>query len=552
MDTMTCAPDLILHNARVYTVNEKQPWAQAIAIRKHRIMAVGTDAEILPLADGATQIRDLGGKLVLPGFCDAHIHLLNYCLGLRLVGLAGTRSRAEMLQRMAARAAVTAPGDWIVGQGWNESFWGETDFPTAQDLDPVTGRDKPALCYRSDMHGAVANTAALHRAGVTAATPNPPGGVIDRDAHGQPTGVLRELAIDLVASHIPEATLAERETALLAGMRELHKVGVTAVHAQRIKDNPDGPQEWSALLSLREKGQLQIRIACNIAAHDLPHLVGLGLRTGFGDDTLRLGHVKVFSDGSLGSRTAWLLEPFVKLSAREPDNLGVNVTPPEQMAREFRMATLAGFPISVHAIGDHANRVVLDIFEELADAGLKPPIPHRIEHVQIIAPADLPRLARLKITASVQPLHATDDMDTADRFLGPRGAHMYNFRSLLAHGVLVAFGSDAPVADTNPFLGIHAALTRQRPDRMDAAPWYPDERIGLAESIYAYTLGAARAVGWESEIGSLEAGKRADLIVVDRDLFALEQAGLRGSEIADTRVLLTLFNGVVVHAVDGR
>jgi predicted amidohydrolase YtcJ len=303
------------------------------------------------------------------------------------------------------------------------------------------------------MHSAVVNTAALRLAGVTATTANPPGGVIDRDASGQPTGFLRELAIDLVAQHTPPPTAAEHDAALRAGMAALHRLGITAVHAQRIKDGDDGPREWASLLRLRAAGALHLRVACNVAAHEMVHLAGLGLRTGFGDDYLRLGHVKVFADGSLGSRTAWLLAPFVKLTPEEADNTGVCVTPPAQMAEEFRRAAELGFPISIHAIGDRANRVVLDIFEELASSAPAPAVPHRIEHVQIIDPADLPRLAQLGVTASVQPIHATDDMDTADLFLGERGRIMYNFRSLIASGALVAFGSDAPVADPTRLLG---------------------------------------------------------------------------------------------------
>jgi predicted amidohydrolase YtcJ len=546
LNALDPAPDLILYNARIYTVDDAMPWAQAIAVRRHRIMAMGEDAAVLPLGGPQTQRIDLGGKLVLPGLCDAHIHLLAWATSLQAPPLAQATSKAAMLQMVAARAAALEPGDWLTGWGWNESRWGETAFPSAADLDPVTG-DHPALLLRSDGHGAVANRAALAAAGITADTPNPPGGVIDRRPDGSPTGLLRELAIDLVERHIPPPTAGQIDTALSAGAAQLHKLGVTAVHTQRMKDNPDGRLEWPGLLRLRENGRLKLRVNCNIAAHDLPHVHALGLRSGLGDSYLRIGHIKVFADGSLGSRTAWLLAPFVKLQPDAADDYGVNVTPAAQMAAEFRQACELGFPISVHAIGDHANRVVLDILEELHASAPQPRTPHRIEHVQIIDPADLPRLAQLGITASVQPIHATDDMDTADLFLGARGAHMYNFHSLLASGALVAFGSDAPVADPNPFLGFHAALTRQRPERMDRPAWYPAERVTLEQTIFAYTLGAARAAGWERMIGSLAPGKLADLVVLDRDLFALTQQGITGREVADTQVVMTLFGGEIVH-----
>jgi predicted amidohydrolase YtcJ len=422
MPSLSNVPDLILINARVYTVNEAQPLAQAVAIRKHRFVAVGSDAEILRLAGTDTTVLDLNGKLILPGICDAHIHFYEWSLSLQEVQLAGTRSKAEMMDRIAERAAQPVEGEpaeaWIIGRGWNESRWGETDFPTAADIDATIGFDRPALFWRADMHGAVASTAALRLAGISAETPNPDGGVIDRDEAGNPTGVLRELAIALVADCIPRPSETELEDALINGIRTLHSLGITAIHDQRMKDQDDGPRMLAAYRRLRERSMLKLRVNCNIAAHDLPHLAGLGLRSGFGDDYLRLGHVKLFTDGSLGTRTAWMLEPFERLEPDEVENIGVNVTPPAQMAREFRQATELGFPISVHAIGDRANRTVLDIFEELADAGLEPPLPHRIEHVQIIDPIDLPRLAQLGITASVQPIHATDDIDTANRFHG--------------------------------------------------------------------------------------------------------------------------------------
>ncbi len=546
LNALDPAPDLILFNARIYTVSAALPWAQAIAVRRHRILALGDDAAVLALAGPQTRRIDLRGKLVLPGLCDAHIHLLAWATGLQAPPLAAAQSKAEMLRMVAGGAAALAPGAWLTGWGWNESRWGETAFPCAADLDPVTG-DHPALLLRSDGHGAVANSLALAAAGITADTPNPPGGVIDRAPDGQPTGVLRELAIDLVERHISPPAPAQVDAALAAGAAALHKLGVTAVHTQRMKDNPDGRLEWPGLLRLRENGALKLRVNCNIAAHDLPHVQALGLRSGFGDGFLRVGHIKVFADGSLGSRTAWLLAPFVKLQPEDAPNTGVSVTPPQQMAAEFRQAVELGFPISVHAIGDRANRVVLDILEELATSAPQPRTPHRIEHVQIINPADLPRLAQLGVTASVQPLHATDDMDTADLFLRERGEHMYNFRSLFASGALVAFGSDAPVADPNPFLGFHAALTRQRPERMDRPAWYPAERVTLAQTIYAYTLNAARAGGWERMIGSLTPGKLADLVVLDRDLFALAAGDITGREIADTQVVMTLFGGEIVY-----
>jgi predicted amidohydrolase YtcJ len=538
-------PTLILHNGRIYTVNPDQPWATAVAIREAHIVAVGADSEILPLAGPQTRLLDLDGRLLLPGLCDAHIHFYDWSLSRRLVDLTGCADKAEMVQRIADRAGQTPAGQWIVGRSWNEVGWRERRLPTRHDLDPVTG-DRPAIFWRSDMHSAVANSAALQLAGLADDSLDPEGGKLGRDGDGRLNGLLYELAINPIRRLIPDPTEAELDEALQAATAVLHQWGVTAVHDQRMKDHQDGPIALAAYQRLRRRGQLRQRVNCNIAAHDLPHLAALRLQTGLGDDYLRLGHIKLFADGAMGSRTAWMLEPFVKQDAGEPDNHGMSVTPVAQMAAEIRQAVELGFPASIHAIGDRAIRELLDIFEELAQTTPQPPVPHRIEHVQIIHPDDIPRLARLNLTASVQPIHATDDIDTADLVLGERASRAYNFRSLMTTGALVALGSDAPVANANPFLGFHAAICRQRPERRHLPPWYPDERLTLAQTIFGYTLGAARAAGWQEVIGSIAPGKRADLILLDRDLFALVEQGVQGTEIADTQVLLTLFDGQIV------
>jgi predicted amidohydrolase YtcJ len=543
-------PDRILYNAQLYTVDAQLPHATALAIRDGLILAVGDDAEILGLRGPHTVCLDLQTRLALPGLCDAHIHLYEWALNQTRLNFANTRSLTEMLAMIAARAAGAEPDAWLIGQGWNESWWGETAFPTAADLDAVTGPELPTLVWRSDMHVAVANSAALRTAGITAATEPPDGGVIDRHADGAPTGVLRELAIDLVARLIPEPTDSELDAALAEAIRVLHRLGITAIHDQRIKDGREGPRMLAAYQRLRRTGRLALRVNCNIAAHQLSDLAALGLQAGFGDDRLRLGHVKVFADGSLGSRTAWMLAPFAKQHPNEPDNWGVSVTPPDLMAAEFRRAAELGFPISVHAIGDRANRVVLDIFEESRYSTPPLAMPHRIEHVQTIDPDDLPRLAELGVTASVQPLHAPDDRLTAARYLGDRGRFTYAFRSLADSGALLAFGSDAPVADANPWLGIHAALFRRRPGRPVADAWQPEQAITLPEALHAYTLGAAQAGGWQRTIGALSPGKRADLIVLDRNLLDLQHDADRQDEIAATQIVLTLFDGRVVHSTE--
>lgn len=543
-------PTLIIHNARIYTVDASIPWAEAIAVTGHTITAIGSNQAIQRLAGPVTRLIDARGRLILPGLCDAHIHMHEFSINRTRPHLASARSRAEMLEMIAMYAQNMPANSWIVCQGWNESWWGERDFFTARDLDKVTQPGQPALVYRSDMHIAVANSAALAIANLTHDTPNPDGGIIDRDPEGAPTGVLRELAIALVKQHITPPTAEELIDIVQVGAKSLHRMGITAVHDQRIKDAGEGQTMLTVYQRLRRSGLLPLRVNCNIAAHQLSALAALGLQSGFGDDYLRLGHVKVFADGSLGSRTAWMIEPFEAQGTNEPANFGVNLTSPEQMASEFYQAQRLGFPISVHAIGDRANRVVLDIFEEIAPQLPPPPIPHRIEHVQTIQPQDLPRLAKLNITASVQPIHLTDDRELTDRFWGARAANTYAFESLHEGKIRLAFGSDAPVADPNPFLGIHAALARRRPG--DPRPaWQPQECLAIEPILHAYTLGAAEAAGWQSTIGSLSPGKRADIIILDRNIFELAAKPSSTDEIALTEVLTTIFDGEIVYTHPG-
>lgn len=541
------APNLILHHGRIYTVDSELPWAEAVAVTGNRITAVGRNAEILSLAEAQTELIDLEGRLLLPGLCDAHIHLYYWSLARKLVDFANCPSKEAMLARIGRWMETAPPEMWVSGWGWNEVGWPDKGLPTRQDLDGVTGLNRPAIFWRSDMHAAVANSAALQAAGITESMADPAGGIIGRDENGHPNGLLLELAINLVLERMPPWPADFLDQALSESMAELNRLGITAVHDQRMKDQEDGPPALATYQRLRKKEALTLRINCNIAAHHVHHVAALGLSSSFGDQYLRLGHIKLFTDGSMGSQTAWMLSPYEKKRSDEVDNFGVNVTPPEEIADTFQQAVDAGFPISIHAIGDRANRNVLDIFEELVAAGPQPTVPHRIEHVQIIDPADLPRLATLGITASVQPLHILDDMVTAENMLGARADRVYRFQSLLESGALLALGSDAPVANPNPFLGIHGAVYRQQPDNMASEAWYGAERLTMAQTIEGYTLSAAKAAGWEDFSGSITPGKVADLIVLDRDLFALEAQPIFSSEIAETEVLMTIFDGRIVH-----
>jgi predicted amidohydrolase YtcJ len=545
---MRAKPTLILHNGRIWTADDSLPWAQSLAISGNHILAVGSDAEIEDSFPTDCRRIDLQQKLCLPGLWDAHIHFYYWSLGLEQVILAGCQSLQEMLQRVQENLGEHSGNAWSTGWGWNETFWEDSALPTRHDLDALTGLERPALFFRSDMHSAVANTAALALAGLLEPGREVVGGVIDRDSQGLPTGVLRELAINLVKDHVPAPTGEHTDRALMRGNQELHRLGITGICEQRMKDQEDGPKALAAFARLNRRKDLHLRVSCNIAAHNLPLVEALGVSSTMGDERLRLGHIKIFSDGTLGSRTAFMLEPFLPGSHDDHDDLGMMLTPPEQIASELQRAVDVGFPVSIHAIGDRANRLCLDLFEELRASGAEPPaVPHRLEHVQILADEDVNRLAQIGVTASLQPVHILDDMDTADAYLGDRADRAYRLKSLHESGVLLAFGSDAPVAEINPFHGIHGALYRQRPERMERGPWQPQEILGLEPTLKAYTIGAAQAAGWGRLTGSLQPGKKADLCVLDRDLFQLVESGVKGREIVDTQVVMTMFDGEIVH-----
>ncbi|RME81826.1 MAG: amidohydrolase [Caldilineae bacterium] len=533
--------DLILYNAHIYTQWPRHAWVEAVAIHGGRILACGSDEEILPLARARTTCINLEGRLVLPGFTDSHIHFYDIAWRRGQLALYDAVSLQDLQARVRAYGRGLAPGAWLVGYGWNESSWPDPRFPTRHDLDPLTD-GHPAILWRTDLHAAVANTAALQAAGIGPQTPDPPSGVIDRDDEGRPTGVLRELAINLVRRIIPPQEEKTATANLLAAAEELHRLGIVAVHDQRMKDHhEEGPEALQTYTRLRYSGQLPLRVSCNIEAAHLDHLIMLGLKSGFGDEWVRLGHVKLFADGSLGARTAWMLEPY----EGEPHNRGMYLTPPEEAAALIQRAHRHGLAISIHAIGDRANREVLDIFAEVlaGESEQRPLIPHRIEHVQTIQPQDQPRLAEMGITASVQPIHCTDDIPNTDRFWGERGRNTYPFRTLLQLGTNLAFGSDAPVASPNPWWGIHAAVTRRRRDGEPSGGWYPEQCLTVAEAVEAYTLGAARAIAQEHQQGRLAPGYLADLVALDRDIFACPPR-----EIADTQVDLTVLDGRIVHS----
>ena len=494
----------LIYNARIYTLNPAQETASALLIERGEIIAVGGDE----LLDARAEKFDLGGRVVLPGLTDAHIHLQHYALGLQKIDCE-TPTLEECLRRVAERVKTTKEGEWVLGHGWNQNEWGT--WPSVRDLDSIAP-NHPVYLTAKSLHAAWANTAALKLAGITVSTPNPENGEIQRDERGQPTGILLESAMELVSAKIPQPSVEAVAESIRAAQPILWKMGLTGVH------DFDRRVCFMALQQLHTRGELKLRVVKTIPVEDLDHAHELGLRSGFGDDWLRIGNVKAFMDGALGPRTAAMFQPYLN----EPENRGILNMDGEHLFELARRAADVGLAMTVHAIGDRANHEVLDAYEQLRGYEREHELSHlrhRIEHVQVLHPDDAARLSALNVIASMQPIHATSDMHMADRYWGERSRLAYAWRTQLSHGARLAFGSDAPVESPNPFLGLVAAVTRQRAGESGES-WIPEEKLTMREAVEAYTIGAAYAAGMESRLGTLSAGCLADLIVLEKDPFA--------------------------------
>ena len=503
----------LLHNARIHTLDPVRPDASALVIEAGRIVAVGGE-ELLTEFNPAGQ-KDMGGRIILPGLTDAHIHLQEYAISLQAVDCE-LDTREEILNRVAEQIHRLLPGEWVRGHGWNQNTWGG-EWPTAADLDAVAPEDPIYLTAKS-LHVSWANSTALKLAGITASTPDPADGYIQRDAHGHPTGLLFEAAVKLVEAAIPQPrpeTLAKIFQQLIP---DLFRMGLTGVH------DFDKRTCFQALQILHERGELRLRVVKSIPLELLPQAAELGLRSGFGDDILRIGSVKLFADGALGPHTGAMFEAYVD----DPQNRGILILNGEQFFEYGRLAAKNGLSLAVHAIGDRAVHEILEGFTLLRayerEQGL-PVLRHRFEHVQTIHPEDAGRLGELELIASMQPVHAPSDMFMADQFLGRRAALSYAWRTQLQHGARLAFGSDAPVENPNPFHGLHAAVTRCRADGSPGPDgWYPEQRLTVHDALAGFTLGPAYAAGMEDRLGRLSAGFLADLIVVETDPFKCDPA----------------------------
>ncbi len=533
---------LVLTNGRIYSQDLSNPFSTAVAISGNQILALGNDQKIRSLLGTNGEWIDLAGRCVVPGLVDAHVHFQGYSLSLQRIDLSGAKSLDESLERIHNGISDYREGDWIEGRGWNQNDWDDGKFPSAAYLDQIVSRIPVMLRHKSG-HAAWVNSRALRLAGIGTDTPDPPGGEIQRDETGNPTGILFEDAMKLVGHIIPRSSEARLVDAMRGAQDHCLRNGLTGIH------DFDGRACFGALQTMRLNHELNLRVVKNIPVGRLDHAIGLGLRTGFGDNQLRVGGVKIFADGALGPRTAAMIEPYES----EPDNRGIEVTEKEEMASMAKEASTNGLSVTIHAIGDRANHDVLDVFEALAnldDSGrmsgsrisdsassnsFAHGLRHRIEHAQILHPDDFKRFAQLGVIASMQPIHATSDMEMADLHWGARAEYGYAWRTMLDEATVLAFGSDAPVDPIEPLTGIYAAVTRRRPD---GAPgpggWYPEQRLTMAETINAYTIGPAFASGREDWMGSISPGKLADLTIFDRDIYSIPQEELLDVSVAGT------------------
>ncbi len=524
-------------SGRIYTLDASLPLVEALAVRDGRIVAAGR-AEELRDAFSAFRHVDLGGRSVVPGFVDSHIHLPSYGISLRRVDLQPARTLREAAALVAAAVKRERSGAWVRGRGWDKNVWPEGRFPAKEDLDPVSP-DHPVVLSSKDGHLLWVNSAALRLAGVDRRTPDPPGGEIVRGARSEPTGILKEEATQVIWRAVPPDGAETVERGITDATAAVHRWGIVGVHNFVGADADDGSAAFAAFQRLEARGMLKLRVWATLPVTALDTAPDAEMRTGSGTAWLRVGPVKIFADGTLGSQTASMLEPFDGLAG----NTGIAIYGREELSALVARAVTRGFWCAIHAIGDRANRWVLDAYEAAAEASHRSGARHRIEHVQLLHPDDLSRLARLRVMASMQPIHATSDRDIAERYWGRRSRFAYAWRALLDRGTVLAFGSDAPVETPDVFQGLYAAVARRRATEPDGAPWHPEQALTVEEALRAYTVGPAYASGEEDVRGTLGVGRLADFVVIDRDLLRVTP-----EEMLHARVDATVIGGEMVYS----
>jgi predicted amidohydrolase YtcJ len=524
------ATDLIVIATHIYTADTTHPAAEAFVVHGDRIAFVGSQRDAVAHALPGARALVFHGRTILPGLADAHAHLLSLGRSLQNVDLTGAASYDEVIARVVARARSTPKGKWIFGRGWDQNRWRDKQFPVHDALSRAVP-DHPVVLDRVDGHAVLANAKAMALAGVTAATPDPNGGRIERKPGSrEPTGVFVDNAEDLVRHAVPPLSDREIDNALLAAQREVHRWGLVSVH-----DAGEGERTLGRLEELARSGRLTLRVYAMVADDSaaLAHAFARGPQSALDGGHLWIRAVKLYADGALGSRGAALLAPY----SDDPGNAGLVVTPPAHLRDVAVRALRAGFQVATHAIGDRGNRIALDAYE----AALKevPTKDHRfrIEHAQVLSPEDIPRFAKLGVIPSMQATHQTSDMPWAEARLGPariKGA--YAWRSLLNTGVIIPNGTDFPVEAVNPLLTFHAAVTRQNPENQPPGGWYPEQRMTREEALASMTRWAAYA-GFQDEVmGSLAPGKYADFVVLDRDIMTAPAESILATCVVETYV----------------
>jgi hypothetical protein len=520
-------------NAKVWTVDAQKPEAQAVAVSGGRILAVGSDAEIKKFIGKSTRVVDVNGKRVLPGLIDNHTHFMSGGFQLESIDLRYAENEAEFALIIKKRAEEY-PGRWMTGGDWDHDRWRGGRLPTKELIDRFTS-NTPVFVNRYDGHMALANSYVLKLAGVTRDTPDPPGGTIIRDPKsGEPTGVLKDEAMSFVYRIIPDPGEVEMIEAARRALAEARKYGLTSIQDMSTAEH------LRVYQTLKARGELTARFFCRLPVSQTDHLIRTGVEVPFGDEWIRIGSLKAFADGSLGSSTALFFEPFT--SDPTTKGLASDIVIDGRLEKWALAADKAGLQMSVHAIGDSANSIILDLVEKLATINRTWDRRFRIEHAQHIRPADFARFARLGVIASVQPYHAIDDGRWAESRIGhERCKTTYAFRTFLDNKVVLTFGSDWTVAPLNPMLGIYAAVTRRTTDGKNPNGWFPEQKISVEEAIQAYTLNNAYAAFEEKEKGSLEVGKLADLVVLSDDILKIDPVG-----IEQVKAEMTVLGGKVV------
>jgi len=521
--------DLIVTNARIYTVDEARPSAQALAVKDGKFLFAGSEREVMALRGTATKVVDANGRTIIPGMVDAHAHLLGLGEALQQVDLTGTRSYDEVVARVVAAAKGQPAGKWIVGRGWDQNDWADTRFPTHDALSRALPNN-PVYLTRVDGHAGLANAAAMRAASVTAKTPDPRGGRLERGASNEPTGVFVDNAQGLIERVIPPPTREDTRKALQAAITESHRYGLVGIH-----DAGESRSTIDLMEEMAKAGELPFRLYVMIGDDSaaLAHYMAIGPRSGLYDNHLWVRAIKLYADGALGSRGAALLEPY----SDDPKNNGLLVSAPAHIEAVAERALASGFQVATHAIGDRINRVVLDTYEKALAAHPTADHRFRIEHAQILNHDDIPRFAQLGVIPSMQAVHQTSDMYWAGNRLGlGRLLGAYAWRSLLNTGVVVPNGSDFPVEAVNPLFSFHSAVSRQDADNWPTGGWMPEQRMTRQEALESMTIWPAYAAFEEQLMGSITPGKLADFVILDRDIMTVPEQDILGTSVVATYI----------------